>query len=188
MIDRLSEIVPAIEAAARKRGWQSGPAERALLKVVVEGKLHLIDVKEHSGPIYWGNLRDWIGRLGEGSPILMTMGFFPDRTIGHLLNEPDLASRVALLGMGLTSFFETEPKPRKFGQTGTSLFSVVEDILGRRGIELQEICCHYCAGRPLNSCQVCGALTCKSHFIACPLCRAYLCHPDVKDCYFQHEC
>jgi len=188
MIDRLSEILPAIKAAAEKGGWQTRFAETALLEVVAEEKRYIIDVKEHTGPIYWPNPRNWIGRLGEGSQILMTMGFFPDKAIGQLLSEPELAKRVALVGMGLTSFFETEFKPQKFGQAETSLFRVVEDILARRGIQLQEISCHYCAGRPLSSCQICGDLSCKNHFIVCPLCRAYLCHPDVKGCYFKHEC
>ena len=188
MIDRLSEILPAIRAAAEKRGWQTRSGERALLEVMAEGKRYIIDVKEHTGPIYWPNLREWTAHLGEGGQILMTMGFFPDKTIGQLLREVELAKRVALVGMGLTSFFETEFKPRKFGQTETSPFLAVEHILARRGIQLQEISCHYCAGRPLASCQICGALSCKNHFIACPLCRAYLCHPDVKDCYFKHEC
>lgn len=188
MIDRFSEILPAIIAVAEKRGWQISSGERALLEVVAEGTRHIIDVKEHTGPIYWPNLRDWIGRFGERSQILMTMGFFPEKTIGQLLNEPELAKRVALVGMGLTSFFETEFRPRKLGQTQTPLFLAVEDILARRGVQLQEISCHYCAGKPLASCRICGTLSCKSHFIACPLCRAYLCHPDVKDCYFQHEC
>jgi len=187
MINRLSEILPAIKAAAERSGWQT-TGERAPLEVVAEGKRYLIDVKEHTGPIYWLNLRDWIGRFGEGGQILMTMGFFPDKAIGQLLSERDLAKRVALVGMGLTSIFETEFKPRKLGQTETPLFLVVEDIFARRGIQLQGISCHYCAGRPLASCQICDALSCKNHFIVCPLCRAYLCHPDVKDCYFKHKC
>jgi hypothetical protein len=188
MIDRLSETLPAIRAAAEKRKWPARTGERALLEVVVEGKRYAIDVKEHTGPVYWPNLRNWMGRFGERSQILMTMGFFPDKAIGQLLNEPELARRVALVAMGLTSFFEMEFKPKKFGQTETPLFLVVEDVLARRDIQLQGISCHYCAGRPLTSCQICGALSCKSHFIVCPLCRAYLCHPDVRDCYFKHEC
>jgi hypothetical protein len=90
--------------------------------------------------------------------------------------------------MGLTSFFETESTPKKFGQIETPPFLMVENILAKRDIQLQEISCHYCAGKLLVSCQVCGALLCKNHFIVCPLCRIYHCHPDVKDCYFKHEC
>jgi len=188
MINRLSEIISDIKTVAKKRGWQAKAGERALLEVTAEGEHHFIDVKEHTGPIYWPNLRDWIGRLGEGAQILMTMGFFPDKTIGILLNNLELAKRVALVGMGLTSFFETEFTPKKSGQIETPLFLVVEDTLARRGIQLQGISCHYCAGRPLVLCQICGALSCKNHFILCPLCRTYLCHPDMKECYFKHEC
>jgi hypothetical protein len=108
MIDRLSEILPAIEAASERRCWQTRPGERAFLKIMAEGKDYIIDVKENTGPIYWPNLRDWTGRLGEESQILMTMGFFPDKTISQLLNDLELAKRVTLVGMGLTSFFETE--------------------------------------------------------------------------------
>jgi hypothetical protein len=188
MIDRLSEILPAIEAAAERRGWQTKPGERAFLKIVAEGKGYIVDMKENTGPIYWPSLRDWTGRFGEKSQILMTMGFFPNKTIGQLLNDPELAKRIALVGMGLTTFFETEFKPKKFGQVETAPFLMVEDILAKRDIQLQEISCHFCAGKPLVSCQVCGALLCKNHFIVCPLCRTYHCHPDVKDCYFKHEC
>jgi hypothetical protein len=188
MISRLSEILPAIKAAAEERGWQTRSGERALLEVAAEGNRYIIDVKEHTGPIYWPNLRDWIGRFGEVGQILMAMGFFPDKAIGQLLNEPKLAKRIALAWMGLTSFFETEFKPKKFGQTESPLFLVVEEILAERGIQLQDVSCRYCAGKLLASCQICGALICKNHFIRCPLCKAHFCHPDAKGCYFTHEC
>jgi hypothetical protein len=188
MINRLSDILPAIEAAAEKREWQIEPGERAMLEVVAAEQHYTIDARENTGPIYWPSLRDWISHAGEGKQILMTMGFFPDKTIGQVLSEPELAKRVALVSIGLTSFFETELKPRKFGETETPLFSVVEGILTSQGVQLQATTCHYCAGKPLSSCQICGTLSCKQHFIRCPLCRAYLCHPDVKDCYFKHTC
>ena len=188
MINRLSEIVPAIKAAAEKRGWQTRSGERTLLEVVADGRRYIIDVKEHTGPLYWPNLRDWTGRCGEGSQILMTMGFFPDKTIGQLLNEPELAKRVALVGMGLQSFFDTEFRAIKFGQLKTLLFQEVERILAGEGIELQAVTCAYCVGNPLTACRECGRLICKSHFIPCPLCQARLCHPDANDCYFRHEC
>ena len=189
MIHRLSEIVPALREACREKGWLARSGEQALLEVETPEASYVLDAREHTGPIYWRSLEGWAGRFGaEKRLILLTMGFFPDRAIGQLLNEPELAKRVTLVGMGLTSFFETEFRPKKFGQTEMPLFSVVEAVLARSGVQLQEISCHYCTGRPLVSCQICGALSCKNHFIVCPLCRAYLCHPDVKDCYFRHEC
>lgn len=188
MINRLSETLPSIRAAAEEEGWETSSGVRPPLRVLAQGREHTIDVKEHTGPVYWPNLSDWIARCGEGNSILMTMGFVPDRVLGQFLVERDLVERVALVWMGLTSFFETAFRPRKIGQTDTPVFAVVESVLAARGLQLEPVSCRYCTGQPLGSCQICGAVSCKSHFILCPLCQVYLCHPDVKDCYFKHEC
>lgn len=58
----------------------------------------------------------------------------------------------------------------------------------KRPILLQEAGCAYCEGQPIAVCKVCGAPLCRAHSITCPLCQASLCHPDVKDCFFKHNC
>ncbi len=189
MIHRLSEIIPHLIASCRERGWLARRGERAWLEVVAEGEPFVIDAKEHTGPIYWPNLEGWMALFPASSHlILLTMGFLPTRTLGQLLGQPGLAGRVELVELGLRSFFDTEFRPRKFGQTETALYRVVEGALAQWAVEPQAITCRYCSGKPLAACEACGHLICKSHFIPCPLCRACLCHPDASDCYFEHEC
>jgi len=189
MIHRLSEIVPPLREACREKGWATRPGERALLEIETSDASYVLDVKEHTGPIYWRSLEEWVGRFGPGEHlILLTMGFFPVKTLGQLLARPELYRRVALVEMGMQSFFDAEFKARKFGQFNTPLFREVERVLAGEGVELRPVTCLYCAENPLTTCQGCGRLICKSHFIPCPLCGARLCHPDVKDCYFRHEC
>jgi MoaA/NifB/PqqE/SkfB family radical SAM enzyme len=60
--------------------------------------------------------------------------------------------------------------------------------LKRRAIVVQEAGCRYCGKETLALCQVCQSPACKSHSLSCPFCHARLCHPDVKDCFFQHKC
>lgn len=48
--------------------------------------------------------------------------------------------------------------------------------------------CGYCARETLTLCQVCQSPLCENHHLYCPLCHARLCHPDVKDCFFNHRC
>jgi len=162
--------------------------EGATLEVKVEGERYVVDIREHTGPIHWPSLRDWIRQFdGQRKLILLTMGFFPKKSILELLKDPQRAGRVSIVGMGLRDYFDTEFKPRKLGPA-SPLLDAVEEVLAGRGISLQAITCDYCSERPLAGCDVCGALLCKSHFIPCPLCNARLCHPDVNDCYFKHQC
>ena len=189
MIHRLSEIVPALREACQENGWPARLGEQALLEVETSEAAYVLDAREHTGPIHWRSLEEWTARFGaEKRLILLTMGFFPVKTLGQLLARPDLTRRVALVEMGMRSFFDTEFRARKFGQLKTLLFQEVERILAGEGIELRAVTCAYCAENPLTACRECGRLICKSHFIPCPLCQARLCHPDVSDCYFRHEC
>lgn len=188
MINRLSEIVPDIKAAVQEAGWDAIEGERVLLRITAEGTRHSVDAKEHTGPIYWPNLRDWMERLGEGRQILMTMGFYPQTAIGKLLHEREFVDRVALVEMGMRNFFDTEFRPQKFGLTNTPVFSLIEETFAAKGIQMRDVTCSYCSSKPLICCQVCGALACGSHFIPCPLCGVHFCHPDVNRCYFDHRC
>jgi len=186
-LHRLSEIIPLVKEGAAKRGWKVLSHEGATLEVEVNGECHVLDIREHTGPIHWPSLKDWIEQLGKSKLVLLTMGFFPKKTLSELLKDPARAGRVVLMGMGLRDFFDTEFRPRRLGPA-SALAEVVEEALTGRGLSPQAISCDYCAERPLATCKVCGSLLCKSHFIPCPLCGARLCHPDVKNCYFQHEC
>ncbi len=60
--------------------------------------------------------------------------------------------------------------------------------LKRRAIVVQEAGCGYCGKETLAICQVCQSPACESHSLSCPFCHARLCHPDVKDCFFNHKC
>lgn len=60
--------------------------------------------------------------------------------------------------------------------------------LKRRAIVVQETGCGYCGKETLAICQVCQSPACESHSLSCPFCHARLCHPDVKDCFFNHKC
>ena len=48
--------------------------------------------------------------------------------------------------------------------------------------------CDHCGKATIAMCQVCGNPICKDHFLSCPVCHEYFCHPDVKDCFFGHKC
>jgi MoaA/NifB/PqqE/SkfB family radical SAM enzyme len=48
--------------------------------------------------------------------------------------------------------------------------------------------CNYCERGQLVNCQVCGLPMCEEHSLYCPVCHDPVCHPDVKDCFFQHDC
>lgn len=187
MIRRLSELLPKLEERFHERGWQVRRPREAFLKVSAGGEDYTIDGLERTGPVYWPHLRDWVKRCGEGQLILLTMGFFPQETLGKFLDE-GLNGRTALVELGLQSFFDQEPHPRKLGRIATEPFQVLEEVLAREGLAPQAITCEWCRQSPIVSCAECGSLLCKSHFIACPLCGAKLCHPDVADCYFKHKC
>ena len=60
--------------------------------------------------------------------------------------------------------------------------------LKRRAVVVQETGCGYCGKETLALCQVCQSPACESHSLSCPFCHARLCHPDVKDCFFNHKC
>ena len=187
MITRLSEIIPQLTERFRERGWPVRQRKDVFLEAEAGEKTLVIDGMERTGPIYWPNLSPWIKRCGDGQLILLTMGFFPKEALGEFL-KTGLARRVALIELGLASFFETEPRPRKLGRVDTEPFQVVEEVLAGEGIKPELITCRYCREAPVVGCEECGNLICKSHFISCPLCRAKLCHPDVADCYFKHNC
>jgi len=188
MIHRLSEIVPALREACQEESWSARPGEQAFLEIETREASYVLDAKEHTGPLYWLSLEEWIRRFrGEKHLILLTMGFFPAKTLGQLLDRPDLVRWVAPVEIGMQSFFDTEFKARELGQLNTPLFQEVERILAEEGVEPQLVTCFYCAGNSPTACQEYGHLIYKSHFIPCPLCWARLCHPDVSDCYFQHE-
>jgi MoaA/NifB/PqqE/SkfB family radical SAM enzyme len=53
---------------------------------------------------------------------------------------------------------------------------------------IEGISCKHCGRKQLVTCEVCGTPLCEEHSFYCPLCRAPVCHPDVKECFFQHKC
>jgi MoaA/NifB/PqqE/SkfB family radical SAM enzyme len=55
-------------------------------------------------------------------------------------------------------------------------------------IETEEAGCRYCGRKELLTCEECGTPLCEKHSFYCPLCHTPLCHPDVKCCFFQHDC
>ena len=48
--------------------------------------------------------------------------------------------------------------------------------------------CKYCPRDQLATCEVCGYALCEEHSLVCPICQALLCHPDARDCFFEHGC
>lgn len=189
MVHRLAELSADLEARCRQRGWPAHREPGGWLRVTVGEAEYIVDVRETTGPIYWRNLEGWIRGFDEpGHLVLLAMGFFPQSTLVSLIRKPGLVQRVTLMGMGQTSYFETDLRPRKFGETMTPVFEALEEAMVARGLVAEPITCGYCSGTPLSACQVCDSLICKSHFLLCPLCRAHLCHPDVNDCYFKHQC
>ncbi len=191
MITRLSELLPELIERFRERGWEVERPREAFLRVNAAGEGYTIDGLERTGPVYWPHLKDWVERCGgdkgEGQLILLAMGFFAKEALGEFLNT-GLNGRAALVELGLRSFFDEEPRPRKIGRTATEPFRIVEETLEAKGLTLQAITCEWCRQSPVAACAECGNLLCKSHFISCPLCGTKLCHPDVGDCYFKHRC
>ena len=185
---RLSDIIPRIEEESLRRRWQVLTRKGVTLQVQADDERFILDVREHTGPVLWPALEAWIDQLRcRGTPVLLAMGFFPKTALSKLLERPKRARRLVLVEMGLHDFFDTAFRPRRLGPT-PPFAAMVEEVLTERGLSLQPIPCDYCFERPLASCQVCGALLCKSHFIRCPLCNIRFCHPDVNDCYFKHHC
>ncbi|MFC1923887.1 radical SAM protein [Chloroflexota bacterium] len=58
----------------------------------------------------------------------------------------------------------------------------------KRITTVQETGCTYCGKETIALCQVCQSSICENHGLYCPLCHTQLCHPDVKDCFFNHHC
>jgi len=186
MITRLSELLPGLAERSRRRGWRVRRPRDVLLRLDTDDGAYVIDGLERTGPVYFSHLREWIARCGEGQLILLAMGFFPQEALGEFLNR-GLNGRAALVELGLESFFDREPRPRKLGRTATEPFQVLEEVLAKEGLTPQAITCGWCTQAPVAGCTECGSLLCRSHFLVCPLCGAKLCHPDVSRCYFDHE-
>jgi len=55
-------------------------------------------------------------------------------------------------------------------------------------VSSQETGCTYCSRENLTLCEVCHNPICENHGLSCPLCHTNLCHPDVQDCFFNHNC
>jgi len=168
MIRRLSELLPGLEERFHGHGWRVQRSRNALLRVNAAGEDYVIDGLERTGPVYWPHPRDWIARCGEGQPILLTMGFFPQTP--------------------LRKFLDLGPHPRRIGRTATDPLQVLEEALATEGLTPQETTRGWCQRSPIVSCAECESLPCRSHSIACPLCGAKSCHPDVAKCHFNHEC
>ncbi|HDM43313.1 MAG TPA: hypothetical protein ENG29_02880 [Firmicutes bacterium] len=187
-IRRITDIERPLVEALEKRGRSVEKAMGAFLRVSVGEKIYVIDNKDHSGPVMLSNLRGWIDSFDRGDHlILLTMGFFHPRCYQYLIDEKIL-SRIALIGIGLRDFYDEEAKATAFGEVEGGVFDAVVSVLGDRGIDVDVVTCKYCGGRVVAYCCGCSALLCKSHFIQCPLCKATLCHTDVSDCYYKHEC
>ena len=188
MINRFSEIIPHLSKHLTETGAQIFNPRVAILGVKVGGEDFLMDTKEQTGPILLANLENWIASLpGDAHLILFTMGFFHPRAIAHLIQRGQ-NSRVALVQMGLASFFDEQARPSKFGETDSLVFKTLEEEMAKQGISLTPISCSYCPAAVVGVCRDCGKLLCKDHFISCAICRSNFCHPDSGECYFRHEC
>jgi hypothetical protein len=188
MINRFSEVIPQLSERLKQTGAQVSAPAGALLAVELQGEKYLLDSKEQTGPILPANLEKWIAGLpADAHLILLTMGFFHPRAIAFLIQQGQ-NSRVALVQMGLASFFDEQARPAKFGETDTPVFKALEEEMSNLGNELAPVSCSYCSATAVGVCRDCGKLLCKDHFISCAICRGNFCHPDSGECYFRHQC
>ena len=75
--------------------------------------------------------------LGEDRHIiLLTTGSSNNSIIGEIIRQP-ARGRIALIAMGLTDYADTEFKAKRFGETASPLFKVVEGIFEEKGIKLE---------------------------------------------------
>ncbi|MGQ9706304.1 MAG: hypothetical protein ACUVWP_04780 [bacterium] len=159
-----------------------------LLGVKVNDETYIIDNKDQTGPIMLSNLRGWIGGFEpEDHLIFITMGYFHHKCFEYIIDEKML-SRVCLIGVGLRDFYDEMVKCEAFGEYENIVFDLIYRVFDENGIPIKEATCKHCNDKVVAYCKGCGALLSKSHFIHCPLCMSTLCHPDVSDCYYKHEC
>jgi len=187
-IRRISDIkAPLIKLLKEiKSGFEE--KENILLKIKVNGKTYIIDNKDQTGPIMLSNLRGWIGGFDvKDHLILITMGYFHSKCYHYIIDEKML-SRVCLIEIGLRDFYDEKARPGAFCECENIIYNLIFTVLNEMGVTLSEVACKYCDDKVIAYCRGCGALLSKSHFIHCPLCMATLCHPDVSDCYYKHEC
>lgn len=189
MVPQLWETITEVKRRSEEKRWATRwlalSGKRALLEVTTEGEVYWADAIEHQEPLAWSSLEALIKQLEERNLVLLTTGSLPNTIVAELLRHP-ARKQIAVIAMGLDNHAKAGSKAKKFGETKTPLFDLTEGILEEKGIRLGEITCGYCNQKTLTACHLCHSLLCKEHFLCCPLCGLYLCHPDVKDCYFHH--
>jgi hypothetical protein len=188
MLRRLSDIKPDVEKRLRELGFSIKPG-RFLVEAEKEGELHVVDVRETTGPVGERLLATWLSDIGEARAVLVAMGFFTKRALAKVVLDQDLRRRVALFWVGLKDWSDEVFKPFKL-QLGpaTPVSEAVEEALAARGVVPKPAPCEYCTLKAISACSECYALLCKEHFMPCALCRAPLCHPSAGRCFFSHKC
>lgn len=190
MIQRISDLRPELEKACRELAWKVKHGTVAMLEAEKDGKTCVIDAKEHTGPIFRGNLEQWTRDYPQAHwLILVTMGFFAPDSYRFVLATEERRQRILLISLGLRDYFDREFKPRRLIATDPpELLHEVESALKRRKLPLVDVTCSHCNEKAITFCEKCGALLCKDHYIPCAVCRTKLCHPDIGKCFFTHEC
>jgi hypothetical protein len=188
LIRRITDIKSPLSELLKEAKIGFEEKENILLKIKVHGETYIIDNKDQTGPIMLSNLRGWIGGFDvKDHLILITMGYFHSKCYHYIIDEKML-SRVCLIGVGLRDFYDERARPEAFGECENIIYNLIFGIFDEKGMPIKEVTCKYCDDKVVAYCRGCGALLSKSHFIHCPLCSANLCHPDVSDCYYKHEC
>lgn len=189
-IYRVSDVKPDLERAYRELGWRVAVKTTAMLEVKRRDKVCVIDVKEHTGPVYKRDLEQWIRNYPHADwLILITMGFFAPDSYRFVLASEERVRKVALVSLGLRDYFDQDFRPMKLVASKPSeLFRELENVIGKWGLRLRSVPCNYCNRMAIIFCRECDVMLCRDHFIPCPVCHVKLCHPDVNRCFFAHEC
>jgi len=158
------------------------------LLVESQNDKYLLELRDHTGPILLGEFDGWLAGLPQATHgILVSMGFFHPKVF-QVIIEKSLLNTIALIEMGLHSFYEEEIHARFFGESDNEVFTSLISAFISLDVPPSAVMDYYGRGKAMSFCFHCNRLLSKHSFMTCPLCTRHICHPDVCDCYFKHEC
>jgi hypothetical protein len=192
VIPQLWHAIGEVKRRGEEKGWLTRwltmADKRALLELVKDGECYWVGAVEHSGPLQWHELEKLLKQLGEGKHlILLTTGWLPQTTLSEILRHPQ-GRQVALVTLNFPEQGQVQFRGKMFSRVSSAPFDLVKQVFQEEGVVLEEETCDHCSKKPVSACHVCQSPLCRNHFMLCPVCRLYFCHPDAKDCFFQHKC
>lgn len=189
MLRRCSDILSTLKEEGLKREFKvevkSGRLilEKPDLNIVVE-------CRDTTGPITERFIENWYNEVKEYKyKILITLGYYTKKALSYIFRKVKPKGTVLLLEAGLKDYMDSSMNFKYLPTNNSEVNNIVLEALDRLNIKPTQFTCSYCGNSAITSCGYCDALLCRRHFIICPVCGDWFCHPDTgKDCFHKHKC